>query len=93
VPEVYRVDGADMEMERVDGADLLDQLASAPWRYRRVARTLADLHLRLRAIPVEGLQLGAVGTILMSRFTLRKRAAFFLATRARVISSCTASGC
>jgi len=61
VPEVYRVAGAEMEMERADGPDLLDELARAPWRYRQVARTLADLHLRLRAIPVDGLQLGVVG--------------------------------
>lgn len=52
VPEVFRVDGSDMEMERVDGDDLLALLARRPWRARRVARTLADLHLRLRDIPV-----------------------------------------
>lgn len=61
VPEVFRVDGAEMEMERVDGVDLLDELASRPWRVRHFARTLAELHLRLRAVPVDGLTLGTMG--------------------------------
>jgi aminoglycoside phosphotransferase (APT) family kinase protein len=60
VPEVFRVDGTDMEMERVDGNDLLDELARAPWRYRRIAHVLADLHLRLRDVPIDGLTLAAV---------------------------------
>lgn len=61
VPEVFRVDGSDMEMERVDGADLLSELARTPWRYRRVARLLADLHLRLRSVPIAGLDLRPLG--------------------------------
>jgi hypothetical protein len=37
-------------MERLDGLDMLADLASRPWRVRRHARTLARLHDRLHEI-------------------------------------------
>jgi len=53
VPAVFEVsdDGQDLVMERVDGPTMLDDLGDHPWRLRRHARTLADLHTRLGAIP------------------------------------------
>lgn len=54
VPEVFSVDGPDMVMERVDGRNLLDNLAERPWRIRSTGRLLADLHNRLAAVPVDG---------------------------------------
>lgn len=50
VPRVYDVDGPDLVMERLDGVDMLTDLGRRPWRLRRHARTLADLHNRLHAI-------------------------------------------
>jgi aminoglycoside phosphotransferase (APT) family kinase protein len=51
VPEVVEVSGPDMVMERVTGAPMLDDFARHPWRLFRHARTLAELHRRLHAIP------------------------------------------
>lgn len=62
-PEVYEVsdDGLDMVMERVDGPTMLDDLADHPWRLRRHAHVLADLHTRLGRIPApDGLRAGPV---------------------------------
>jgi aminoglycoside phosphotransferase (APT) family kinase protein len=50
VPEVYEADGRDLVLERLDGRDMLANLARAPWRVRRHARTLARLHDRLHEI-------------------------------------------
>ena len=53
VPEVFelRDGGAELVMERVDGPHLLDAIGTRPWRVRRMAHVLADLHLQLHAIP------------------------------------------
>ena len=52
-PEVYEVsdDGLDMVMQRVDGVTMLDDLGDHPWRLRRYALMLADLHTQLGVIP------------------------------------------
>jgi aminoglycoside phosphotransferase (APT) family kinase protein len=50
VPEVYDADGRDLVMERLDGQDMLADVSARPWRMRRHARTLADLHNRLHRI-------------------------------------------
>lgn len=42
-------DGRDLVMGRVDGVTMLDDLGDHPWRLRRHAHTLADLHTRLGA--------------------------------------------
>ncbi len=52
VPQIYAVDGGDMVMDRVDGADLLARLSKRPWQARRVGAMLADLHRTLAAIPI-----------------------------------------
>jgi aminoglycoside phosphotransferase (APT) family kinase protein len=50
VPAVYDAGGQDMVMERLEGRDMLADLAGKPWRTRRHARTLARLHDQLHAI-------------------------------------------
>jgi Ser/Thr protein kinase RdoA (MazF antagonist) len=50
VPEVFDADGADLVMERLDGRDMLADLASRPWRAAGHARTLARLHDQLHQI-------------------------------------------
>jgi Ser/Thr protein kinase RdoA (MazF antagonist) len=50
VPAVYDADGPDLVMERLDGRDMLADLARRPWLARRHGRTLADLHNRLHQI-------------------------------------------
>jgi hypothetical protein len=50
VPYVYDADGRDLVLERLDGRDMLADLARAPARVRRHARTLARLHDRLHEI-------------------------------------------
>jgi aminoglycoside phosphotransferase (APT) family kinase protein len=67
VPAVYDADGSDLVMERLDGRDMLADLARRPWLARRHARTLADLHNRLHQIaaPAGWPQVfGAGGTVL-----------------------------
>jgi aminoglycoside phosphotransferase (APT) family kinase protein len=54
VPEVVEVRPDGMVMERIDGPTMLDDLGAHPWRVRRHARALADLHRRLHAIPAAG---------------------------------------
>ena len=49
VPEVFAVEGRDMVMERVVGPTMLRELGRRPWRVRRYAKMLADLHRRLHA--------------------------------------------
>jgi aminoglycoside phosphotransferase (APT) family kinase protein len=51
VPAVLDVDGGDTVYERMAGRTMLDDLGDHPWRLVRHARTLADLHDRLHAIP------------------------------------------
>ncbi len=51
VPAVVEVSGRDMVMERIDGTTMLKDFERRPWRMFRHARTLADLHGRLHAIP------------------------------------------
>ena len=56
VPAVEKLQSDDTEliMERVDGPTMIDDAAARPWRLRRHARTLADLHRRLHEIPAPG---------------------------------------
>lgn len=51
VPAVVDASGSDLVMERINGTPMLDDFARHPWRLFRHARTLADLHRRLHAIP------------------------------------------
>jgi aminoglycoside phosphotransferase (APT) family kinase protein len=62
-PEVFDVEGNDIVMERLDGVTMLDDLSVRPWRMRRLADTWADLHRRLRSVPV-----GALAATVGSRF-------------------------
>ena len=62
-PEVFDVDGTDLVMERIVGVTMVDDLAARPWRVRRHADTWADLHRRLRDVPV-----GALATSIEPRF-------------------------
>lgn len=50
VPEVFRIAPGEMEVERIDGPTMLDDLAAHPWRVDHHARTLARLHAQLHAI-------------------------------------------
>lgn len=50
-PEVAWVSGREMAMELVDGPTMLADLGRRPWRIAQHARTLADLHKQLAAIP------------------------------------------
>ena len=52
VPRVIDAEGPDLLMSRVDGPTMLDAAGRRPWRLRAHARTLADLHHRLHAVPV-----------------------------------------
>jgi aminoglycoside phosphotransferase (APT) family kinase protein len=54
VPEVLEVLDDAMILERVDGRTMLADLRRRPWRATHHARTLAELHERLHAIPFEG---------------------------------------
>lgn len=51
VPTVVESSGSDLVMERVDGPTMLADLSRRPWRLRRHARVLAELHNRLASIP------------------------------------------
>src|SRR5262245_22086895 len=52
VPEIYelRDGGSELVMERVDGPHLLDAVGGKPWKVRRMAAVLADLHRQLHEI-------------------------------------------
>jgi aminoglycoside phosphotransferase (APT) family kinase protein len=50
VSEVFEAGGGDMVMERLDGRDMLADLAHRPWRARRHGRLLAEMHNRLHLI-------------------------------------------
>ncbi|HLI45301.1 MAG TPA: phosphotransferase [Acidimicrobiales bacterium] len=53
VPKVAGVsdDGSEILMERLEGPTMLDDLARHPWRYRRHADMLAELHRSLHVLP------------------------------------------
>ena len=53
VPEIHevRAGGTEIVMERIDGPMMMDVMLRKPWRMRRYARELADLHDRLHVIP------------------------------------------
>ncbi|HYZ91171.1 MAG TPA: phosphotransferase [Actinomycetota bacterium] len=51
VPTVIAANGRDMVMERLSGTPMLEDFSKHPWRLYRHARTLADLHKQLHAIP------------------------------------------
>jgi aminoglycoside phosphotransferase (APT) family kinase protein len=54
VPGVLEVREDSLVLERIDGSTMLARLRQRPWRLADHARTLADLHGRLHAIPFEG---------------------------------------
>jgi len=62
VPAVHevRAGGTEIVMDRIDGPTMLAAITRRPWRLRRHARVLADLHRRLHAIEAPG-WLGAAG--------------------------------
>jgi aminoglycoside phosphotransferase (APT) family kinase protein len=51
VPLVHDHDGPDLVMDRVDGPSMLADIGRRPWLLARHARLLADLHVRLAAVP------------------------------------------
>jgi tRNA A-37 threonylcarbamoyl transferase component Bud32 len=53
VPEIHdvRANGTEIVMERIVGPMMLDVMTKKPWRMRRYAHELADLHDRLHEIP------------------------------------------
>jgi aminoglycoside phosphotransferase (APT) family kinase protein len=51
VPRVYQAEGPDLVLERVRGPTLLAALASGEVAIRAGAELLADLHVRLHAVP------------------------------------------
>jgi aminoglycoside phosphotransferase (APT) family kinase protein len=53
VPEVFEVDGSDLVMERVAGVDMVKDIERRPWRARHYGAMLAELHRRLREIPID----------------------------------------
>jgi Ser/Thr protein kinase RdoA (MazF antagonist) len=50
-PAARALDDRDMVLERVSGPTMLSDLMRRPWRVPRHAKTLADLHRRLQAVP------------------------------------------
>jgi len=53
-PSVREVRRDGLVLERIDGPTMGQHLARRPWLVREHMRTLADLHVRLHAIPYEG---------------------------------------
>src|ERR1700727_3176459 len=51
VPEVFKVSGSDIVMERAVGPTMLDVLGRRPWTLRRQARLLARLHDTVHRAP------------------------------------------
>jgi aminoglycoside phosphotransferase (APT) family kinase protein len=51
VPRVYAHTETDLVMDYLDGPTMLADLARRPWRLLRHAKTLAQLHRQLHAIP------------------------------------------
>jgi aminoglycoside phosphotransferase (APT) family kinase protein len=54
VPVVHSAAGADLVMERLDGPTMLAAIAVGAVGIEECARTLADLHVRLHALPTRG---------------------------------------
>lgn len=54
VPEVFDVSGSDIVMERATGPTMLDAIARRPWTVSAQARSLAELHDLVHAVPVAG---------------------------------------
>ena len=54
VPEVFEVDGCDLVLEKIDGPTMLGDLTRRPVSLRRHARTLAELHDVVHAVPAPG---------------------------------------
>jgi RIO-like serine/threonine protein kinase len=50
VPEVFDADGPDLVMARLEGPDMLADLAARPWRMARYAQVLAGRHDRLHQL-------------------------------------------
>ncbi|MEM9615679.1 MAG: phosphotransferase [Actinomycetota bacterium] len=50
VPQVHRIDGRDLVMDRVDGPTMVDDVARRPWRLNAHVRTLARLQRQLGTI-------------------------------------------
>lgn len=50
VPEVFSANGTDLVMARIDGTDMLSDLARRPWRAIACARVLARIHDQLHEI-------------------------------------------
>jgi aminoglycoside phosphotransferase (APT) family kinase protein len=52
VPRVDHVsaDGAELVMERISGVNMIDALTPAPWKAKRLGRTLAELHEQLHEL-------------------------------------------
>ena len=53
VPEVFDADGRDLVMEHLDGPTMLKVLGDRPWRFRRIADQLAELHTRLAGLQID----------------------------------------
>jgi aminoglycoside phosphotransferase (APT) family kinase protein len=53
-PRVLEVHDDGLVLERVDGLTMLTSMRRRPWTLGREARTLAQLHARLHAVPFEG---------------------------------------
>lgn len=53
VPRVEEVRADALVLERIDGPTMWEDLRRRPWRMRRHAATLAELHRRLHSIPFE----------------------------------------
>lgn len=51
VPALVRAEGRELVMQRVDGPTMLADIGRRPWRLWSHARTLAQLHRRLAAVP------------------------------------------
>ena len=56
VPEVHDADGRDLVMEHLEGPTMLKSIGDRPWRFKRIADQLAELHTRLAAGPLGGLE-------------------------------------
>lgn len=57
MPAVHESTGADLVMERVIGATMLDAFGRRPWRLRWWAKLLASLHDELARVPMPRLDL------------------------------------
>ncbi|MEH0935528.1 phosphotransferase [Micromonospora psammae] len=63
VPEVFRADGPELEMARLSGPTLTAAFVAGLVGLRSVARTLAELHRRLHALPTRHSADPAVGIL------------------------------